>query len=52
MVKELSDGITKPQVLRKLLDGAIFDNGVRALLLRFSKNQNSFFFTHIFIYLS
>ena len=58
MVKELSDGVTEIQILQKLwkklsLEKTIYDNGVRALLSRFSKTQNScIFFVYIFIHIS
>ena len=57
MVKELSDGVTETQILRKLwkkwsLENIIYDNGVKALL-RFSKTRILFiFFVCIFIHIS
>ena len=58
MVKELSDGVTETQILQKLwkkwsLEKIIYDNGVRALLQRFSKTRILFiFFVCIFIHIS
>ena len=48
MVKELSDGVTETQILQKLwkkqsLEKTIYDNGVKALLLRFSKTRILFY---------
>ena len=59
MVKELWDGIIEIQILQKTLKEAvtgeniIYDNGVRALLQRFSKTRILFiFFVYISIHIS